>query len=129
MLKKMLAVLLILLLAGCASTSVKQASQLQPTPSQSDQELYAKDYSSVTSTGSYEKISETSNYSAPLTTKKLSKKQIQIALKNAGFYKGTIDGNIGPKSKKAILEFQKSKGLKADGVVGKKTSSELRKYL
>lgn len=56
-------------------------------------------------------------------------KKIQTALKNAGFYNGSIDGKIGPMSKKAIEEFQKSKGLKADGKVGLRTWAELEKYL
>ena len=47
--------------------------------------------------------------------------EIQTALKNAGFYAGNIDGKIGPKSKKAIEDFQKANGLKADGKVGPKT--------
>ena len=60
----------------------------------------------------------------PITTK-----NIQRALQNAGFYKGPIDGVIGPKTKEAIKEFQKANGLKADGVVGKRTWSKLSRYL
>ena len=56
-------------------------------------------------------------------------KDIQKALKNAGFYTGSVDGKLGPKTKKAIEEFQSSKGLKADGKVGPKTWVELEKYL
>ena len=56
-------------------------------------------------------------------------KDIQKALKNAGFYTGSVDGKLGPKTKKAIEEFQSSKGLKADGKVGPKTWAELEKYL
>lgn len=56
-------------------------------------------------------------------------KDTQKALKAAGFYAGTVDGKIGPKTKKAIIDFQKAKGLKADGKVGPKTWSELEKYL
>lgn len=56
-------------------------------------------------------------------------KDIQKALKNAGFYTGAVDGKIGPKTKLAVEEFQKSKGLKADGKVGPKTWAELEKYL
>lgn len=56
-------------------------------------------------------------------------KDIQRALKNAGFYAGSVDGKIGPKTKKSIEEFQKAKGLKADGKVGPKTWSELQQYL
>ena len=56
-------------------------------------------------------------------------RDIQKALKNAGFYAGSVDGKIGPKTRKAIEEFQKSKGLKADGKVGPKTWAELEKYI
>lgn len=56
-------------------------------------------------------------------------KDIQKALKNAGFYAGAIDGKIGPKTKKAIEEFQAAKGLKADGKVGPRTWAELAKHL
>ena len=54
--------------------------------------------------------------------------EIQTALKNAGFYTGNIDGKIGPKSKKAIEDFQKANGLKADGKVGPKTWEAMSKY-
>lgn len=56
-------------------------------------------------------------------------KDIQMALKAAGYYTGSIDGKIGPKTKKAIEEFQKAKGLKVDGKVGPKTWAELEKFL
>jgi peptidoglycan hydrolase-like protein with peptidoglycan-binding domain len=55
--------------------------------------------------------------------------EIQTALKNAGFYSGNIDGKIGPKSKKAIEDFQSANGLKVDGKVGAKTWEALGKYL
>ena len=54
---------------------------------------------------------------------------IQTALKNAGFYTGNIDGKIGPKSKKAIEDFQSANGLKVDGKVGPKTWEALSKHL
>jgi peptidoglycan hydrolase-like protein with peptidoglycan-binding domain len=60
---------------------------------------------------------------------KKTPKNIQTALKNAGLYDGPIDGKVGPKTKKAIKEFQSSHSLVADGVVGKKTWKELSKYL
>lgn len=56
-------------------------------------------------------------------------KDIQQALKNAGFYSGNIDGNLGPRSKKAILEFQEKNGLTADGKAGPKTWKRLAPYL
>lgn len=58
-----------------------------------------------------------------------STKRIQNALKNAGFYKGPIDGKIGKGTKKAIKEFQKANKLKPDGVIGKETILTLKKYM
>jgi peptidoglycan hydrolase-like protein with peptidoglycan-binding domain len=55
--------------------------------------------------------------------------EIQTALKNAGFYSGAVDGKVGPNTKKAITEFQKSQGLSADGKVGPKTWGALGKFL
>lgn len=67
---------------------------------------------------------------APVTQEKQDRnKEIQKALKAAGFYSGTVDGKIGPRTKQSIVEFQKAKGLKADGKVGSKTWAELEKYL
>ncbi|MBM3250308.1 MAG: peptidoglycan-binding protein [Candidatus Omnitrophica bacterium] len=54
---------------------------------------------------------------------------IQTALKNAGFDPGSIDGKMGPKTKKAVQEFQSANGLDADGKVGPKTWAALSKYL
>ena len=59
----------------------------------------------------------------------ITPKKIQVALKKAGFYKGPVDGKIGKDTKNAIKEFQKKNGLESDGVIGKKTWAELRKYL
>jgi len=56
-------------------------------------------------------------------------KEIQTALKNAGFYTAAIDGKSGPMTKKAIEAFQKAKGLHVDGKVGPKTWGALSTYL
>ncbi len=53
---------------------------------------------------------------------------IQTALKNAAIYQGKIDGVMGPKTKKAIREFQEKNGLTADGKVGPKTWGQLKTY-
>jgi peptidoglycan hydrolase-like protein with peptidoglycan-binding domain len=60
---------------------------------------------------------------------KVSPEKIQRALQAAGVYTGKVDGKIGAGTKAAIVEFQKSHGLKADGVLGKKTWEELKTYL
>lgn len=60
---------------------------------------------------------------------KPSSLEIQTALRNAGYYLGKVDGKLGPMSKKAIEEFQKANGLKADGKVGPKTWGILSRHL
>lgn len=55
-------------------------------------------------------------------------KEIQTALKDAGVDTGPIDGKVGPKTKKAITDFQKSKNLNVDGVIGPKTWEKLSAY-
>ncbi len=56
-------------------------------------------------------------------------RQIQTVLKNAGFYKGQIDGKVGPQTKRAIIAFQKAKKLNPDGAVRSRTWEELKKHL
>jgi peptidoglycan hydrolase-like protein with peptidoglycan-binding domain len=56
-------------------------------------------------------------------------RQVQQALTRAGHYKGIIDGKSGPRTRSAVIAFQKAQGLKADGVVGPRTWQELVKYL
>jgi peptidoglycan hydrolase-like protein with peptidoglycan-binding domain len=58
-----------------------------------------------------------------------SVENIQQALKNAGFYTGKVDGKLGPKTKKAIQDFQAKNSLKADGKIGPKTCEKLKTYL
>ena len=56
-------------------------------------------------------------------------RQIQKALKNAGYNPGTIDGRMGRETKDAIRAFQRANGLRADGKAGKNTWELLKKYL
>ena len=75
-------------------------------------------------------VAEPAMAPAPVdVTGKPTAKEIQQALKGAGLYDGKIDGNIGPKTKKAIEAFQSQNGLKADGKVGRKTWKALSVYL
>ncbi len=46
---------------------------------------------------------------------------IQQKLKNWGYYKGSVDGIFGSKTKQAVISFQKKNGLTADGIVGNAT--------
>lgn len=55
-------------------------------------------------------------------------REIQTCLKNAGFYKGEVDGVKGRKTRAAIKKFQRANSLTADGVVGNRTWEVLSKY-
>ena len=75
-------------------------------------------------------VNEPAMASAPVDVSgKPTPKEIQQALKNAGLYDGKVDGNVGPRTKKAIEAFQSQNGLKADGKVGRKTWKALSVYL
>lgn len=53
--------------------------------------------------------------------------EVQRLLKELGFFQGKVDGVFDIRTSKAILEFQKSKGLIPDGVLGRLTLTELQK--
>ncbi|MBU0547682.1 MAG: peptidoglycan-binding protein [Candidatus Omnitrophica bacterium] len=79
------------------------------------------DKSSEMSLGSLDKAGELKD--------RPSARQIQAALKNAGYYQGVIDGKLGRQSRQAIRDFQKANNLSVDGKVGKKTWAALKEYL
>ena len=56
-------------------------------------------------------------------------KEVQTALKNAGYYDDAIDGKLGNKSKTAIRTFQEEHDLQVDGIVGRKTWTAMKSYL
>jgi len=67
--------------------------------------------------------------SAAMTSELPDEMSIQKALKNLGLYQGELDGKVGPKTREAVREFQKQNNLVADGKVGSKTWSLLKKGL
>jgi dienelactone hydrolase len=50
---------------------------------------------------------------------------LQQKLQALGFYSGAIDGDFGPQTQAAVIAYQKSQGLTADGIVGPKTKAAL----
>ena len=59
----------------------------------------------------------------------LNVRLIQTILKEAGYNPGTVDGNMGEKTKSAIRKFQERHGLKADGKIGYQTLNKLATYV
>lgn len=52
-------------------------------------------------------------------------RQVQEKLKALGFYKGSVDGDFGEGTEKAVIAFQKQYKLTADGKVGSQTMAKL----
>jgi peptidoglycan L-alanyl-D-glutamate endopeptidase CwlK len=51
--------------------------------------------------------------------------KLQQQLKGKGFDPGLIDGQFGPGTEAALIAFQKSEGLAADGIAGPRTQARL----
>lgn len=54
---------------------------------------------------------------------------VQAALKEAGYYNGSVDGKVGRQTIAAITAFQRDQGIKADGIVGRQTWQLLYPYV
>ena len=133
---------LVMTASGCAGQRYHQElGRLKSDMGLMDQRVSQLEHSSVQtptgslwpSDGAIQPVSPSASLSSDFSSasasiSKPSKKHIQQALKNAGFYQGAIDGRIGPKTRAAIQEFQKANGLKADGVAGSKTWAKLSPY-
>lgn len=52
-------------------------------------------------------------------------RKMQDKLKAKGYYRGAVDGKFGPATKAAVIKFQKSVGITADGRPGDKTLTAL----
>jgi len=120
-------VIFILLLSGCVATQeIKEAEiqRLQERISYLERQLKQKEEENIVLRKEFKRKEE-----ERIVLKMPNAKEIQTALKNAGFYDGEIDGVIGEKTKEAIKEFQKANGLDVDGVVGSRTWEKLRGYL
>lgn|SRR3989338_3433161 len=132
-------ILFIMLLTGCATTQRGQGiktQELQTRVNYLELELKRKNQEInrleselektqyVTLSSDDQKI----GYKESEMPQEIPIKQVQLALKKAGFYKGDIDGKTGPRTKEAIRAFQKARGLKVDGVVGKATWQALSRY-
>ncbi len=148
-------ILAVIFLAGCATTrQPSEVSQLQIKVAQLERKVDEKDQEINDLKDQVNDLSNKSDSAAahpesseegetkttkPSTAAKgssediirvsASAKEVQRALKKAGYYDGVVDGKLGAKSQKAIAQFQKDHNLTSDGVVGQKTWNELKKSL
>ncbi|AMR06530.1 peptidoglycan-binding domain-containing protein [Bacillus thuringiensis] len=53
--------------------------------------------------------------------------ELQEFLRNIGYYSGRIDGQFGRVTEQAVRNYQRDRGLVADGIVGSKTWCQLEK--
>jgi len=104
--------------------SIEELGKLS-TSAATSPEVTAKTEATPTTTSAVTK----SELPSTAATSKPTLKEIQTALKNAGYYTGTVDGKSGPLTKRAIEDFQKANNLGVDGKVGAKTWAMLSPYL
>ncbi|MBI2104400.1 MAG: peptidoglycan-binding protein [Candidatus Omnitrophica bacterium] len=135
--------LMAVMLAGCASQRAAQTQNLHMQMAQLDGRVsilenhlgliedkawnQREDVSYLR--GRVEGMQSNFGASASATTTKPTPRRIQTALKNAGYYTGNVDGKVGPQTKQAIKEFQRTHRLAVDGKVGSKTWTQLAQYL
>ncbi|MEH2191858.1 MAG: peptidoglycan-binding domain-containing protein [Nostoc sp.] len=74
------------------------------------------------------KANSTANRSTTLTVGSRGEavKTAQNALKQQGFYTANVNGVFDNRTRSAVMKFQKSKGLRADGIVGQRTLAALK---
>jgi len=126
----------IFLLSGCATMSKQKNLEIQGLRNQVsvlESQLQAKDAQIAELQQS---LMEAENLKATQASKNTGEtksrpkvKEIQQALRNAGYNPGKIDGKMGAKTREAIRSFQRANGLSVDGKVGKQTWELLRKFL
>lgn len=128
----------VMALAGCATTRPKPANPLdlstQVTHLQSDVQAKDREIQDLQAklAGYEESIQGDANTSSGGKSKRIrvpgiSVKDLQRALIAAGTDPGPMDGRMGKKTKSAIKTFQKKNSLHADGIVGEKTWTLLKK--
>ena len=128
---------LTLVVSGCATTRARKSdsSDLQTQVTQLQNDVQAKDQQiqdlQYQIESQQQPISSTSNISGGsragvIRVPGVSIKALQRALTQAGFDPGTVDGQMGKKTKSAIRAFQRKNNLKVDGIVGEQTWSLLK---
>lgn len=124
-------------LSGCATARKRKDLEIQGLKNQIsvlEAQLQDKD---LEISNLREELSKPAGETETLSKKKVvpevkshpSVRQIQTALRNAGYNPGSIDGRMGRQTRDAIRAFQRANNLSADGKVGKRTWVLLGEYL
>lgn len=133
----LLALAVCFLLTGCSSGKEARVAELESKNLEIESRLESMEQRLTALEVYYQDLAKVRTAkpaeAAPVDTKTavsaMTDSDVQVALKNAGFYTGTVDGLLGPGTANAIKEFQKANGLTADGIAGDKTKTLLIKYL
>lgn len=120
--------------AGLALSPVgAHLSTIQIEPIQPQQELAAISTSTGETPATADPTASSSLLTSASATPSMEEssriRQIQLALRQAGFDPGPADGKMGTRTKVAIRDFQLANGLQADGKVGPRTWSKLETFL
>lgn len=134
-------VIFVISLSGCATARRQKDLQIQGLSNQVSvlqTQLQSKDEEINSLREELNKVAQEKEMLAEKVSKKKiisevksrpTVKHIQIALKNAGYNPGHIDGRMGRQTRDAIRAFQRANNLVVDGKVGKKTWDLLKEYL
>ena len=126
--KAWLLVPLALFLTGCATCDQKMETLEKRLDALESKVAAPKEAGLAETPSSTQTTAETAVAPESLAPDSPTKKDIQACLKNAGFYEGEVDGKTGPKTKKAVEDFQTANGLSADGKVGPNTWNKLKAF-
>jgi len=120
--------IMVVSLSGCSSSRKKdlEIQGLRNQVSAFETQMPAKTEETTTTE---QVVTKTTEETVGNPAKVADEKQIQTALKNAGYFNGTIDGKLGKKTRRAVRAFQKANNLSVDGKVGKNTWAILKDYL
>lgn len=115
----------------------EELAAISSSPANSAREIRSKQAAAAaqeilppTAAGAGSAAAPASAPAAPLPAEESARvREIQKALKAAGFDPGPLDGHLGQKTRTAIRDFQTAQGLEPDGKVGPKTWSRLDSFL
>ena len=118
-------------LNGCSTTGKSKDLEMQGLRNQVTA-LESQATAKTDETASSEQVAAKTEASDTESLDKIDQptaRQIQAALKSAGYYEGVVDGKLGKKTRRAVKEFQKANNLSVDGKVGPKTWAALKEFL